>query len=179
MNHQNEQDSDSEICQNEQQVQKQQLPHAAGEKRRLISRISKPSTRMENERQSCDRVTNKSKQICREQKQKDLNQQVVSNKINLSKKKSKTLKERTCVICLEDMDAKDANETKLNCCQHTFCYDCIKMWLNTNCDHLCPHCRKIILNITHKDKHGKEKTEEFESFNSEMDEICERCFLPI
>ena len=83
------------------------------------------------------------------------------------------------MICLEDMDAKDANETKLNCCQHTFCYDCIKMWLNTNNDHLCPHCRKIILNITHKDKHGKEKTEEFESFNSEMDEICERCFLPI
>ena len=115
--------------------------------------------------------------------QKDLNQQVISNKINLSKKKSKTLKERTCVICLEDMDAKDANETKLNCCQHTFCYDCIKMWLNTNNDHLCPHCRKIILNITYKDKHGKEKTEELESFpesyNSEMDNVCDRCFLPI
>ena len=54
-----------------------------------------------------------------------------------------------------------AKETKLDCCQHTFCLDCIKKWLTMNHSQQCPQCRKPIKKITYKEEAGKaEKTEE-------------------
>lgn len=43
-----------------------------------------------------------------------------------------------CPICLEKQDS--TTTAKLDCCQHTFCFDCIKKWGEKSNE--CPVCRR-------------------------------------
>jgi len=53
-----------------------------------------------------------------------------------------------CVICYNN---KLTNKSRPNCCQHVFCYKCLKEWHKTDNDGddfaRCPVCRKYFNNI--------------------------------
>jgi SNF2 family DNA or RNA helicase len=64
----------------------------------------------------------------------------IKSKINEGNMKINLIKERinesnTCSICYDDM----ANKTITKCCQNSFCFKCINIWLGKNS--VCPMCK--------------------------------------
>ena len=47
-----------------------------------------------------------------------------------------------CVICLEEIGSK--NQYKCEICKNIFHFKCIDIWVNHNCNHNCPLCRRDI-----------------------------------
>ena len=63
----------------------------------------------------------------------------------------------TCAICFEEKE--EQLQAKLNCCSHTYCYDCIKQWTKDS-ENTCPQCKLEITKITFKDSDNVIQTEE-------------------
>ena len=77
-----------------------------------------------------------------------VSQEIISSlkKVKLSKecKFLEKLKETNCPICMTQFEQDDNKEvTMLDC--HSFCTDCINIWLGTHND-TCPVCRKKVYN---------------------------------
>jgi hypothetical protein len=64
-----------------------------------------------------------------------------------SKRKSKKLER--CIICMEEMTGK--KKSKLNSCNHEFCFDCINKWA-TEKSNKCPVCKTRFTEIHCKDE---------------------------
>ena len=56
------------------------------------------------------------------------------------KKKDEEIYE--CPICMEKIETL----AKLDCCEHKFCFECIKKW-GKECSNQCPICRKRFKSI--------------------------------
>ena len=74
-------------------------------------------------------------------KQLDLSDESNESGLNVDQIIELFEKEIQCSICKEYL----INAVNLNC-SHTFCYDCIQNWTNSqnNCSHVCPICREEI-----------------------------------
>lgn len=64
----------------------------------------------------------------------------ITSKIKEEENKIKMIKERinesdSCCICYDDFQ----NKTITNCCQNSFCFKCINIWLNMH--NVCPMCK--------------------------------------
>ena len=83
--------------------------------------------------------------------------------------------------------ANFAKETKPDCCDHAFCYTCMKLWLDQNRRKKeCPLCRRTIATITFKDENGAEAIEQISEAEPESDEeygeetiFCHQCMEDI
>ncbi len=64
----------------------------------------------------------------------------LDNKIELIKERIKT--NNTCGICFEEINEK----TITNCCQNSFCFKCINLWMNQK--DICPYCKTILTTDT-------------------------------
>lgn len=78
----------------------------------------------------------KNKEIDKIEKKKN----ELNNKIDLIKERIKT--NNTCGICFEEIDKK----TITNCCQNSFCFKCINLWMNQK--QICPYCKTILTTDT-------------------------------
>jgi SNF2 family DNA or RNA helicase len=72
----------------------------------------------------------------------------LNSKINEVTNKMNMIKERihdsnTCNICYDDINTK----TITTCCQNSFCFTCIHMWLARNA--ICPLCKSKVSNKEH------------------------------
>jgi hypothetical protein len=84
-----------------------------------------------------------------------------------------------CAICIQDLK----NEAELDCCTHTFCFECIDKW--TKLTNLCPCCRKKVKKIKHLEGTVDVETvynDDYDSYGSyyssdlvEFEGICFRC----
>ena len=74
-------------------------------------------------------------------------------------------------------------ETKPDCCDHAFCYTCMKQWLDqSRRKKECPLCKRTIATITFKDADGAEEIEQIseaepDSYDESEEEpfLCYRC----
>lgn len=57
----------------------------------------------------------------------------------------------TCGICFDNV----SDRGKMDCCDHMFCYTCIKPWLTRSSS--CPHCKREVKNLSRTDN-NKSKT---------------------
>ena len=91
---------------------------------------------------------------------------------------------------MEEMEVGNkGGETKLDCCDHTFCYACIKKWLDCyRTKKQCPLCKKQVTKLTYREADGSIKTTEIicepessflSDYDSEVDEhvFCQECLL--
>ena len=61
-------------------------------------------------------------------------------------------------------------ETSLDCCKHTFCYACIKSWIDGGKrNNKCPLCKKVISKITYIGQEGKQKSEDVAAHDESSD----------
>ena len=66
---------------------------------------------------------------------------------------SEERQKNTCTICMEEIDIKA--ETRLESCNHKFCYECIYTWA-TKSENACPNCKKKFNIIFFKTNCGDE-----------------------
>lgn len=68
--------------------------------------------------------------------------------------------ENNCVICLDKID----DIAHINCCQHKYCYECIKKWSEET--NKCPQCKKKFTSIKRynykEDKNKRKRIEVIE-----------------
>lgn len=81
---------------------------------------------------------------------------VIGNKKQLGVM-SKEKAQQTCVVCLETVQKQ--NLTKLNCCTHIFCFDCIENWV-TQTENSCPLCKETVKKLISVDSEGVELIKE-------------------
>ena len=67
---------------------------------------------------------------------------------------SKGKEGKVCAICQSEMEPLTIGT--IECCSHSFCFDCIKHW-GTSCANTCPLCKKRFNIIKHKDGSGKDQ----------------------
>ncbi len=74
---------------------------------------------------------------------KNINNELIKDKINNIYTQKKVPLCTECTICLEKFEINN-NVIKLDCC-HVFHPKCIYEWLNPNKINTCPTCRNIII----------------------------------
>ena len=77
-------------------------------------------------------------------------------------------------------DKGEAPMAKLNCCDHAFCYPCIKEWTDreSQTSKKCPVCQKNIETISRKMKSGQEVIHQVEEAKESDFEEEEITFIP-
>ena len=66
---------------------------------------------------------------------------------------SEQKQQQTCTICLEDITIE--KEVRIDCCNHRYCKDCIKYWVETQ-QNSCPQCKQKVNLIIEKDVLGRD-----------------------
>ena len=71
---------------------------------------------------------------------------------------------------------EDAKTSQIECCVHTFCFECIKEWA-TKCANTCPLCKKRFHVIKYKDANGEAKEFPVTNRSQGMDDMGGLLFL--